>query len=163
ILLALFADLIVSRGRVPNYQDLSDGERVQFRQHWNSESLDARDHALTSLQVTDTARRQLAAPVENDGEPAGNQAVPWKAYVGLLLERRAGEDLAGAYRARAGTGADLVDGAELERVRLGIAGQIVRSRDTVISHAVGWVTRWNPWMWKPSESGHPNQPYLVGL
>src|SRR5437867_1173729 len=85
VLLALFADLIIGRGTMPTFADLSPAQRQQFITHWNNEAPEARSMALGALPPTAAAKGPLAAPVERDDEPAADLALRWKAYAGLLL------------------------------------------------------------------------------
>ena len=163
ILLALFTDLMIDHGQIPTYGDLSEPQQTAFRNQWNEQSASDRSAALEAMSLDDAARKQLTKGVESDDESFANMAIRWKAYVGQLLERRSGEEAANAYRIRAVPNPNSPDGVDPDRVRLGVLPLVVRNGDSAISRVLGFFARWNSWMWRPSNSGHANEPYLVGL
>src|SRR5262245_9025003 len=159
ILLGLFADLLISRGQIPTYDDLNDSQRAKFREQWNALQPDDRRKALEALPISETEQLSFAGPArEND-----SMNMPWKADVGRYLDRRCGADAAAAYRARAVTHKGLPSGTDPNRVQLGALSLAVRHRDTLFGSILGNLIRVNPWMWEPSPSGVPNRPYLIGL
>jgi ABC-type multidrug transport system fused ATPase/permease subunit len=163
LILGLFADLMVSRGRISGYSDLQHSERLQFQNDWNAMADDDRRAALHGL-----SERASAAELENLAGPAGGDALPspadslrWRAYVGWVLQRRAGADAAAEYRRQAGAVDTAVASAPSDQVQLGALSLVLRTRHHPISRILGWLARWNPWMWR--SAGLPNRPYLAGL
>lgn len=161
--LVLFADLIVSQGKVPNYSDLSNVEQQDFRRKWAEMSLQARSDMVAMLPLPDSEKSLLAENTESSLDVLALQSLRWKASVGSLLERRAGVSAATAYRDRAFAHVDLPANSDPERVQLGVLSFVVRSRNHFLSPLVGWISSWNPWMWRPAGGGAANWPYLLGL
>jgi ABC-type multidrug transport system fused ATPase/permease subunit len=158
LLLGLFADLLVSRGQIPTYADLNDAQRAEFRQQWNGLEETDREGSLKALSISDAERISLEGPA-GEHDP---MRLRWKGYVGRYLQRRAGPDAADAYRVRAVNHADLPPGTDPDRVQLGALSLVVRQRNSFLGPLVGWLARFNPWMWE-QPGGVPNRPYLVGL
>ncbi len=162
MLLGLFADLMIGRGEIPTYGDLSASKRLVFQNRWNSLPVEARSEALSQVPIDESARKQLVSDFDIDTAPFANLATRWKAHVGQMLDRRVGPDAANEYRVRT-VPSGRSETADPDHVQLGVLGLIVRNDDSLASRVIGWIARWNPWMWKPSRSGRPNEPYLFGL
>ena len=156
LILGVFADLVVSRGEIPTYTDLSDAQRHEFHRDWETMPESDRRAALDALPagLAVKERQQLATADDAADAMAGHWR--WNAYVGWVLERRAGPHAASYFR-------DGAVSAESGHVQMGALSLAVRARHHPVSNVVAWLARWNPWLWQPSASGAANRPYLVGL
>lgn len=141
VVLGLFADLLVSQGRLPSYRDLPRRDQDRFEKHWQS--------------LDDAARRnQLqAVGVMADADSGADWERPWRAHVRHILEQRVGPDAAAPVTASANE-SDLGD--------RGILSLVARSADRPYGTAVGWLARTNPWMWKYGNATGVRS-YLPGL
>jgi ATP-binding cassette subfamily B protein len=88
-LLGLFADLLVNRGQIPAYWNLSAPKRDRFQQRWG-EALDApqRTQMLTDIGVPPSAAAKLAEDFHF--LRFRDQALCWHADIYQLLEARVG-------------------------------------------------------------------------
>lgn len=162
LVLHLFADLVVNRGRIPTYQDLPPVQQEDFLQSWNSQSNDRRRQLLQELGVANADRLSVDEPTPPF--TSGERQIQWRAFVYQLLHERVdqgrvdpeGEDsAAGTYWKRTPA-----DGPPPD---LGVLSLVVRTHRPVAGRVVGWLASWNPWMWKYGQPDQPNYPYLTGL
>lgn len=155
LVLALFANLITTGGRIPAYADLSDVERQNFRHDWQRMKGDDRENVAGDLNLTLLEASRVADAEYHD---VSTEELRWKAYVTWVLHERAGAEAADAYRnPRAVAGGDPV------RPRLGALNVVLRMRHYATGHILGLAARVCPWMWEPAGNGDPNRPYLTGL
>jgi ABC-type multidrug transport system fused ATPase/permease subunit len=159
ILLALFVDLLVSRGEIPPYAHLTEPQRQQFQNDWNNLAPEERLQSLTALPHKASGFPRLTEPAEIGST---EQAIQWNAYVGWLLERRAGPDGASEYRERESANS-IGSLAATRPAQLGALSLVVRSRDSFLGPTIAAFVRYNPWMWKPKLGNTPNRSFLAGL
>jgi ATP-binding cassette subfamily B protein len=243
LVLGLFADLVVYRGRIPSYRDLPPHDQRAFQDHWKR--LAEPEQTLRHLGVADAVAKALANP-DFEKLTSREKELLWRAYVSQNLRHRVGAraavlvfpshgDLPAAqqqafppqWQALAGKDevlgqlelspelaqADPAKAAPEERELLwrvylfqrlsdepdpwgptvaqffwrdrtataeagrgyeetaypeladrGILGRVVRAQDRVYGPALGWVARWNPWMWQFGDVTWPTYAnYLSGL
>src|SRR5262245_5297458 len=93
MVLGLYADLMVNRGRIPAYRDLPQNTRESFKRTW-TETLarDKRKQRLEQLGVDEKAAEELA---ESDKIDARYQALFWRTQVHSILQQRVGAVAAG--------------------------------------------------------------------
>lgn len=159
IVLGLFADFMVHRGEIAPYEDLLAAERDAFHQDWNHLTSEERQQALQALGTDEKTADQLAADHEDSLTLVDRQR-QWRAFVYHLLQTRVSDVAAEQF-------AESVSRSEEESMpvpaNLGILSLVVRSRHQLIGPVVGWLARWNPWMWQSSDFRRPNYRYLTGL
>jgi ATP-binding cassette subfamily B protein len=152
VVLGLFVDLVVSRGVIPSFRDLSPAEKDYFWQHWSALSLEDRQKALQDGGLEDPKKAANLAAADPDGMTPADQELRWRGQLYHVLEEQVGSDAA---RVVAGhpVGEPLPDG--------GILSLLVRSQNQYYRGLIRWLARWNPWMWK--YGGQPSFYYLLGL
>src|SRR5215472_13005246 len=69
IVLGLFADLMVNRGKIPAYRDLPLPDREAFLQHWQDMPIDTRQKSLEKMGVPTAPATELAALGGPPGTP----------------------------------------------------------------------------------------------
>lgn len=165
MVLALFADLVASQGKIPNYSDLSNAEQHEFREAWASLPIPDRRAAIETLPlaIEEHERQLLIANDEPSLDALDLQTLRWKGWTARLLEQRVSGNAAQTYRLHAVVNPDMPAAGDPDRVQLGALSFVVRSRNHFSSYVIGWIASWNPWMWKPTPSGVANWPYLIGL
>jgi len=144
VVLGLFADLIVSRGEIPLFRNLSRGEQDSFLQYWNSVDPEQRAGQLAAIGLEAKNAQQLATatPVSTR-----EQELAWRSYVYHILDSRVRP-----------AAAALVKGQPLDSPLLdrGILSLVVRSTNRIYGRSIAWLARWNAWTWD-------NFTYLPGL
>lgn len=149
----LFADLMVSRGRLPAWQDLTEPQQSTFVYNWTNLEPEERKARLEA--VGDPAASQLAAVVIGEldtGTVAGRDMFDrlWRAELGDILKRRVG------YNAFESSELFRPDYAEKERGLLSLVVRNDLDGRWVVS-VLGTVANWFPWTWDTNAS------YLIGL
>ncbi len=157
-LLWLFADQIVSRGRLPDSHDLTALQRRNFEEDWSRLDPDARRERLKAVNAPDPAK--LAAEdikaVDTSAQPGGDvYDLLWRAELGQILRDRVGEP---AFEAADLSRADFAD----DQKDRGILSLTVRSHldGRVLTPVLGAAARWLPWTW--NANGRP-RTYMIGL
>jgi ATP-binding cassette subfamily B protein len=144
VVLGLFADLIVSRGEIPLFRNLSRGEQDSFLQYWNSIDPEQRAGQLVAIGLEAKNAQQLATatPVSTR-----EQELAWRSYIYHILDSRVRP-----------AAAALVKGQPLDSPLLdrGILSLVVRSTNRIYGRSIAWLARWNAWTWD-------NFTYLPGL
>lgn len=103
VILGLYADLIVYRGKVPSYLELSSAGQAQFQHDWQLASRDERGRRLHDIGLDEPLVRDLkllgpdpktAAAEENEsfwrGIATDDHALLWRAQVCWLMRERVG-------------------------------------------------------------------------
>jgi ABC-type multidrug transport system fused ATPase/permease subunit len=157
VVLWLFADLMVSHGRLPSFQELTPAERTRFLDEWEQRTPVERQALLARIGYAEAEARRLAelAP-STDLRPADVNGL-WRARMGEMLIDRVGPEAVPAGPP------DRPDYSEEDH---GILSLIVREQadGRLITPVLGWLARWNPWMWNRSTHGSPTfPPFLIGL
>jgi ABC-type multidrug transport system fused ATPase/permease subunit len=165
IVLFLFADLIVSQGHIPEYAELSDAERRQFKEEWRDISADARDKAFDQFPVfrDEPEKKVLASITDRDWNTPGTSSRRWKVYVGYWMQSNVGKEAADYYRDRELLVTENTADGESGKVQMGFVSLAFRNRHHLANRPLAWLARHNSWMWQPTASGYANIPYLLGL
>jgi ABC-type multidrug transport system fused ATPase/permease subunit len=156
VLLALFVDLLIAKGRIPAQHELAPEQRAAFAAALGDqpgEHLSA--DALAAAGVA-TGSEVLRSPFEKI--TAGDRELLWRAFVYDKLSREVGPAAAEAYRAQIRRTPPFydVDG-------LGMLSLVVRTHGFRINPVVSWFAGWNSWSWRPDAGRVPNFWYLTGL
>jgi ATP-binding cassette subfamily B protein len=150
VILWLFVDLMVYRGRLPSYDELTFREQQHFAASWNNLSEQERKDALALR----TGKPADDEPTTTTDDPAINARL-WQAYEEHLLVQ--------VYRLDNG----LVTQAHLDNnsaaANLGAWSLIVRAHvsDNPLTPMLARIVRWNPWM--RNAFYQPPSIYLCGL
>ena len=153
LLLYLFVDLLVWKGEVPSYPQLSAAQKQQFWAEWQARPEADRQAAVSRLGLpTETARRVESAEDLKPPPTAAEWQWRWRAGVYLALKERVNDRAADAYLPESG--------AE-ERPQLGILSLVARERNRWTGGALGKLAAVNSWSW--SGGAGANLRYLTGL
>jgi ATP-binding cassette subfamily B protein len=157
----LFADLIVNRGIIPDYEELSERDRHSFAQTWAAVGPEDKAALLRDVGVDEQRAQTLAAtnPDADDVAPRDRQLMwhlMWRAYVPRLLNDRVGADAAALARPpRVLNDQPITD--------VGILSLVVRSHANGRFYAplVDWAARWNSWAWRTRTDRGVNYIYYL--
>jgi ATP-binding cassette subfamily B protein len=157
VVLWLFTDLLVYRGRLPTFHSLTPLQKNHFIGQWNGLTEEERTQRLQGIGLPKDRVQALAALQLDPGNlPREEERTIWTAQVRHILTARLGDAVTPS------EGTDPVD----YNADLGIVSLVVRA-DTegrLITPLVSWLAGWNPWMRNAGTGGHSNvPPYLVGL
>jgi ATP-binding cassette, subfamily B, bacterial len=159
VLLWLFVDLMVSRGRLPAYSQLTHDEKVKFVNEWNGLSPAERRAAVKERTGVELDEKE---DPKADGENLSAEVnrTLWVANLRRLLVR--------VYRLDDGSHVQpVLDNPDWPQTNVGAWSLIVRQHagDNVLTRpwtqAEAAVVRWNPWM--RNVYYRPPNTYLVGL
>ena len=189
LLLYLFVDLLVWKGEVPSFTQLSTAKQQAFADEWEQRADQDREEAVRRLGLLDPERieakpkveqrllpdrREVVAAKRASREPTAREwELRWKAGVYLTLKDRVSQAAAETYLPDSPT--DTATEPETPP-GLGILSLVVREslvereRDPVkrdrkrwTGRLVGWLASWNTWSWRPGEDGTANPRYLAVL
>jgi ATP-binding cassette subfamily B protein len=160
VLLALFADLIVHSGQIPAYRDLAEDDQKALQQRWDKLSAEEREELLTGkLGYPEAQARRLAQDAPGPLEGLDQERLG-RAQVYALLRDRVSDEAADLFRDSTPEGA--ASAGELPH--LGILSFVVRAQHRpLLGPALGYLARYNPWMWRNGEPHAPNVWYLTIL
>ncbi|MDY3553167.1 ABC transporter ATP-binding protein [Gemmata sp. JC717] len=175
LLLYLFVDLLVWRGEIPHYGQLTPAQKKEFAAEWAEHSDADRNAAVARLNGTDPLRvNRLAAKSDEELKPlARSQAeehlfadewdARWHAGVYLTLRERVNQAAADAYLPSAER-ADKAESSDTDaKPQFGLLSLVVRERNRWTAPLLGRVAAWAGWTWKPGLPGSANVTYLTGL
>lgn len=94
MVLGLFADLMVNRGRIPSYRDLTPAARESFHRHWQALGAEERKQQLQQLGLDEKNAAELSADTEKI-DPR-YQSFFWMSEIHTILRQRVGT-MAAAY------------------------------------------------------------------
>jgi ATP-binding cassette subfamily B protein len=189
LLLYLFLDLLVYRGEIPQYAELSAFQKRAFANEWAERSEEDRKEAVERLHVTGLRAHRLIAKDDDelkahsksklDAQPFADEwEAKWRAGVYLALRDRVSQAAADAwlpppvvpvYRSEPAAPAEVPkDPAEavdvLAKPQHGLLSLVVRERNNRLSgFALGRFADLAGWTWKPSSFLPTNATYLTGL
>ena len=153
-LLFLFTDLLVSRGRVPEYGELPPARQAAFRDEWDA-GLGGQDPA-----VHDAYTRLVAGRPETLTEDTV-WATRWYAATHARFSIQVSPEAADLYIPLQPADPNYLQSPA--RQRLGVLSLVARERTAWPGSLVAGFARQNPWSWRPDASGSANVPYLTGL
>lgn len=154
--LFLFVDLMVWKGRVPNYSQLSPARQQQFRDTWNNGLAD-------QLPI-----KESLTAIRPNGE-TGPESVEWErrwqAAVHVWLGRTMGPAAAGQY-----FDLPLVEQGSYPKPahvyaesRLGVLPTVAREHHRWTGELLGRLLSTMSWTWAPGPTGSANESYLFTL
>lgn len=154
LLLYLFVDLLVWRGAIAGYSQLTPARQKDFATEWSARPEPERLEAARRVTGYEPTAKAIAGdkPVT-----AWEWELRWRAGTYLALRDRVGAAAADAYQPEKATTA-----AE-QPPRLGVLSLVARERNRWTGRVLGSVAAWNSWMWQPDASNDANLSYLTGL
>ncbi len=156
VVLWLFTDLLVYRGRLPTYHSLTPLQQNSFISEWNALSAEERNDRLQSIGLNDKDRQRLATfQISPSNVSRDDVREIWQAQVGYILVDKL------HLEPSAFEGTDIVDFYTTDQ---GINSLLVRSytEGRIMTPLIAAVARWAPWT--RNANGSQNIPsYLVGL
>jgi ATP-binding cassette, subfamily B, bacterial len=188
LLLYLFVDLLVWRGEIPTYAQLSAAQKREFASEWERRSPEDRKEAAARLGWPDARARRVEAA--NDEELKEKKLAKskfdehlfedewearWRAGVYLALRDRVNQSAADAwlppYRPVAveKSAPGVPEWGAPEKVdpdarpQYGLLGLVVRERNRWTGPPLGKVAAAGGWTWAPGPDGSANLTYLTGL
>jgi ATP-binding cassette subfamily B protein len=156
VVLWLFTDLMVYRGRLPTYHSLTPLQQNNFFDEWNQVDPAERTEFLRETGLPDDQVSKLAGLTASSTVPRDEIRALWRAQVRRILKLRLPDALPAEGEA------EPVD----YNADLGIVSLIVREHADrrLMTPVVSWVARWNPWMRNAGSTQRPAAPpYLIGL
>ncbi|MFM8273293.1 MAG: hypothetical protein ACKODX_13340, partial [Gemmata sp.] len=176
LLLYLFVDLLVWRGEVPSYSQLTPAQKREFATEWAGRADADRAEAVGRLGCSAYRGKRLEARTDEELKPlartkneehlfADEWETRWHAGVYLALRDRVGQAAADVYLPAAG--GERAEAAEPpdpnSRPQYGLLSLVVRERNRWTGASLGKLAASNIWTWVPGASGSANVPYLTGL
>lgn len=176
VLLYLFVDLLVWRGEVPAYAQLTAAQKREFADEWAGRSDADRAEAVARLGWPSQRGKRLET--RNDDElKALAKAKPeerlfadewearWNAGMYLALRDRVSQSAADTFLPPLGwERPDRSERADPDaKTQFGLLSLVVRERNRWVGPILGKIAAWNGWTWVPGPSGSANLPYLTGL
>ena len=155
LLLYLFVDLLVSKGQVPAFGQLTAAKQREFADEWSARPEADRTEAVKRLGVSESQAKRLASGDAQLPLAPAEWEQRWQAGAFLALRDRVNADAANAFLPEAD--------ASREHPRLGILSLVVRERNRWTSRVAGRFASWNSWTWHPDAEGSANTTYLAGL
>jgi len=171
--LGLFADLMVERGQISCYANLSTQDRAAFlpkiRVPVNADErkafLDEIQRELQGLDIADPEAVRLATAENAESLESREQELRrellWFVRLPPLLRDVVGDDAADAARRAIHDNVHelgLPVALNHDLADFGVLGLVVRSQSTMSGSILGLLVSWNDWMW-----AHGNLYYLQGL
>jgi ATP-binding cassette subfamily B protein len=170
LLLALFVDLVVNRGEVPNYLEAPPAQRTAFHQDMTlPEEADLAvplkqraARTLEKLGLTDAELRRWFAGDAVEQLSYRERALLWYVDVAHDLNDAVGPEASD--RLLEGVRKNIalrhsVDAAITQPVGdLGLLSLVVRTHGTLLGRLVALLAAWNSWTWADG-----NMPFLFGL
>ena len=132
VILGLFADLLVSRGDIPNLRDYPPVEQGRFLEEWDKLTPDQKFVALSALHLKEEKTNELSSR-SHPALSKMDQELLWRAGVVHVIKSRVGE-----------AAASLAAEDFSER---GILSLVVRSQDRIYARPVGWFAMVSPRLW----------------
>ncbi|HEY7424217.1 MAG TPA: ABC transporter ATP-binding protein [Gemmataceae bacterium] len=154
VVLWLFADLMVYRGRLPTYHSLTPLQQNHFVNEWTGLDQEERQKRLEAIGISGEKLSQLAAEADLSQLAREDLRNVWRAQVRHILAVRVNPSIA--------EGLDAVD----YNADVGITSLVVRSHTEgrFMTPVLAWLARGNAWMRNAGMSPDARvPPYLVGL
>ncbi|MBA4186587.1 MAG: hypothetical protein C0467_01075 [Planctomycetaceae bacterium] len=157
VLLYLFVDLLVTRGSIPAYSQLTPTKQKEFAEEWDKRSEAERSEAVKRVTSWDTQVKVLIGGDKTPAPTAYEWELRWRAGVYLALKERVSPAAADAYLPEK----PLASSEDIPR--LGVLGLVVRERNQWTGRLLGPIASLNSWMWRPNSNNDANTKYLTGL
>ena len=161
VVLWLFADLMVWRGRVPAARELSPRQLQQMEKFWGEDlSLAQRGELLKRAKYPSGEAEQLAkVPYAELSDEA--MELIWQDFVWDTLMNRVGESAVDHVFISSQTRS----GWHIDRGDRGVLSLVVREYATGRKWTpLSWIASWNPWMWNSKAGEQQLLPsYLLGM
>ncbi len=165
VVLWLFTDLMVYRGRLPTYHSLTPLQRDRFFAEWNNLAPEERQERLKKAGITEEMKKLGFTPekLQQLGDEANISTVPRHD-----LRVASAPQLHHILDTRLRLGASAADGTALVdyNADVGINSLLVRSavEGRHITPILTWLARLAPWTRNANTAGNARvTPYLVGL
>jgi len=156
VILYLFVDLLVWRGQVPRFAQLTASRQQEFAREWAGRPEEERTEAVRRLTSQEPVLKRLAGADLSPAPTLAEWELRWQAGLYLALRERVSDEAAEAFLS-----------SELDRSgeppRLGALSLVARERNRWVGRVLGWLTSWNGWAWRPGPGGDGNTAYLNGL
>src|SRR5262249_47143649 len=147
VILWLFSELIIHKGALPTYADLSPQRQEEFLAEWKGQ-----DHKQRLIELgVEPGAEALAAAAPESLAPAQREIL-WEAHLHQLLRERV-DDAAASVVAYDNDQRDLSD--------RGILSLVARTRSRWAGAVTGWLAHQNPWMWQWRTENHANFFYYL--
>ena len=162
VVLWLFADLVVWRGRVPAARELSPKQVREMDKFWRALSPEERGQWLADANFTPTEAEKLAEKPFSD-QPDEAMELIWEEFVWYTLRNRVGESAISHVFVTSNTRS----GYHIDAGNRGILSLIVREYASGRTWTpLSFIASWNGWMWngRPGDAQFlPRNSYLLGL
>jgi ATP-binding cassette subfamily B protein len=177
LLLALVVDLVVNRGEVPPYWQLSPTERSVFGTDTAlpedpdaaAERRKADRETLRSLGLNETELKMWFEAAPGSPPPVQDRALLWYVDAIQYANDAVGEEAAGVVRDRVRRNIETqrsldathrsLDAALNQPIRdVGLLSRVIRSRGTLTGWLTAKLAAWNSWTWIGGDAS-----YLLGL
>lgn len=162
IVLWMFVDLLVFRGRFPTFHSLTFDQQSRFIDHWNSLGEEERRTRLTAVNIPETEANRLAAsPVSRDLDRNTLDGRLWRAQLGHILSDRVHPDL--VHRVSLPNPTQEVMTRDYDEINHGLLGLVVRfdASGSWMTPVVSTFAAWNRWSWDGTRT--VMSAYLLGL
>jgi ABC-type multidrug transport system fused ATPase/permease subunit len=184
-------DLLVWRGEIPTYAQLTSAQRRAFADEWEKRIETDRREAVSRLGWPEIRAARLVAASDQELQAKNLTSsklaehlfedeweARWHAGVYLTLRDRVGQTAADVFLPPHSAASAPWDGSGLNRAQdaeaseagatpshpqFGVLSLVVRERNRWIGPLLGRVAARSSWMWLPGPEGSPNQVYLIGL
>ncbi len=156
LLLYLFVDLLVWRGEIPTYAQLTPAQKVEFAKEWAERKPADREDAVKRLRRPEIADR-LKTATDKDLY-ADEWEARWRAGVYLILKERVGDDAANAFLPE-----PPAEGTPEKPPSFGSLSLVVREHYRWTGSILGRLAALCTWTWTQNSSGSANVTYLTGL
>ncbi len=164
VVLALFVDLMIHRGRIPCYANLSAPEKSLFLNALPTDTEQIQQQ-LKEMDLGDEKYVKLATEDPSEAWSYEDQmlrrSLLWFVYLQLMLEDTIGEDAAAEMQQQVRSHVErLGPVAALNRDMqdMGAVSLAVASQNSLRGFFTRQLVAWNPWMWRGG-----NMSYLLGL
>lgn len=160
IVLWLFTDLLVYRGRLPTFHSLTPVQEARFYREWNALDMEGRRARLETIGLEENLRDRLAEMRLGDPNapvPRDEVRTIWRAQVGHILTTKL------RLNPSSPEASALLD-YNAYNADVGINSLLVRAYadGRIFTPIVATLARWAPWMRNARGSGIV-PPYLIGL
>lgn len=166
VLLWVFTDLMVHRGRLPSFSSLTKRGQEKFLERWNARPAEERQNMLQAVGYSESAAAELSlVTASREVQPRRSMLDDafWRAELGQILRERVGDAAAG--RLNLGENNVPPPGPNYDEIDHGLLSLVARSdiRGSLATPLVARVARWNPWTWNRGDGNSLLSTFLLGL